>query len=200
MAYATAAELRTYSGIDSTAHDALLTLLIARAAATIDRYVGFSFEAATTTTRRFDSADLRNGGNVSGRALWLDGWLYSVTSITNGNGVAVAAASYYTEPRNAAPYYALTLKRSTSLVWEADSNDDTPNAISIVGRWAYSLTAPADITHATLRMALWYYRQRDSSTDMDRPMLAEGVTIMPSQLPKDVLDILDAYRWRGGRP
>jgi len=61
---------------------------------------------------------------------------------------------------------------------------------------ASNTTAPVDIVHATLRLALWYYRQRDSSTDMDRPMLAEGVTILPSMIPADVVAILDAYRWR----
>jgi len=197
MAYTTAAELRNYAGILASVDDGLLGTLIARAQASIDRYVGFSFEAAADSTRYFDASSTRAGGHVDGRTLLFDTWACALTSVTNGNATAVAAASYVTEPRNGSRYYGIKLLSSTGLVWEAKSTtDDVEKAITVVGKWAWSLTAPADIVHATLRLGLWYYRQRDSSTDMDRPMLAEGVTILPSMIPADVVAILDAYRWR----
>jgi hypothetical protein len=197
MAYATVAQLRDYAGIEDDRHDALLALFIARAQVVIDRHVGFSFEASADSTRYFDSSDTRKGGHVDGRLLLFDTWCSSITSVTNGDATVITSAYYVTEPRNGSRYYGIRLLTSSGYTWEAKSTtDDVEKAITIVGKWAYSTTAPADITHAALRLALWYYRQRDSSTDLDRPMLAEGVTILPSQVPADVLAILDSYRWR----
>lgn len=197
MAYTTAVLLREYADIADVRHDALLTLLIARAQALIDGYVGFSFEAAADSTRYFDAASTRNGGHVDGRTLLFDTWCCSITSVTNGDATAVAAASYVTEPRNGARFYGIKLLSSTGLAWEAKSTtDDAEKAITVVGKWAWSTTAPADIIHATLRLGLWLYRQRDSSTDMDRPILAEGVMVLPGQIPADVLRVLDQYKWR----
>lgn len=192
MAYATIALLKQYAGIDDGKHDVLLTSLIERAQAAIERYVGFSFEASADTTRTFDSK-----ASVDGRTLWFDTWCCEITTVTNGDSTVIAATDYATEPRNDAPYYAITLLGSSGYTWASDDDGNPEDAISITGRWAYSTAAPADIEHITLRLALWMYRQRDNSTDLDRPMLAEGVTILPAMLPKDVLDVLDAYRWRG---
>ena len=196
MAYVTVTQLQEYAGIEDDRHNGLLALLIERAQAHIEREVGFSFEASADTTRNLSAASIYRGGNVDGLTLYFPTWLYSITSITNGNSVAVASTEYVTLPRTA-PYYGVRLKVSKSLRWELDANNDADDAIAIVGRWTYSTSAPADIQHACLRLALWYYRQRDSSTDMDRPLLAEGVTILPSSIPADVTAILSAYRWRG---
>jgi hypothetical protein len=195
MAYATLAELRQYAGISGTDHDALLTSLIARAQAKIDEHCGFSFEASSDTARTFDAARYPDG-DTYGLALYFDTWCASITSIVNGDGTTITSSYYVTQPRNSGPYYAIKLKDSSGYVWEADSNDDTEDAITVTGRWAYTTTAPAQITHACLRLALWYYRQRDNSTDLDRPLLAEGVTLLPSAIPGDVLEILDHYAWR----
>ena len=196
MAYTTNTELKTYAGITEVVHDTLLTSLISRAQATIDAYVGFSFEAAADSTRYFDAASVRAGGHVDGRLLTFDTWCCSITSVTNGDGDTVAATYYVTEPRNGSRYYGIKLLASSGLSWESQSDGDAEKAITVVGKFAWSTTAPADIVHATLRLALWYYRQRDSSTDLDRPMLAEGVTILPSMIPADVTRILDQYKWR----
>ena len=170
---------------------------IARAQAYIDQYEGFTFEASADSTRYFDAASIRRGGNVEGLRLYFKDWICATpTTVTNGDTTVIASTYYVKEPRNAAPYYAITLLGSSGYTWEGKSSGDTENAITVVGKFAYSTTAPADIVHATLRLSLWYYRQRDSSTDLDRPMLAEGVTILPSQIPADVTAILDAYKWR----
>lgn len=196
MAYATAADLKLYAGIEANADDGLLTLLLARAQAAIDARVGFAFEASNDTTRYFDASSTQLGGHVYGRLLLFDTWCASITSVTNGDGTVIASTYYVTEPRNGSRYYGIKLLESSGYSWEAQSDDDTEKAITIVGKWAWSTTAPADIKHACLRLALWYYRQRDNSTDLDRPLLAEGVTIMPSQMPADVERILAAYAWR----
>lgn len=73
--------------------------------------------------------------DVSGSALYLDDDLLSATTVTNGDAVAVSSSNYVTEPRNETPYYALTLKGSSGLVWTYST--DAENAISIAGVWGY---------------------------------------------------------------
>jgi hypothetical protein len=80
--------------------------------------------------------------------------------------------------------------------WEFDDSD---SEISVAGTWGYSATAPADITHAYVRLAAFIYRQKDTSADIDRPLVTgDGVTIMPSGLPSDVQKLLDRYKRRIG--
>ena len=196
MAYATVVQLQGYAGIKDDIHNGLLALLIERAVARIDERAGFSFEAVADSTRYLDASDWP-GGAVYGPTLYFDTWCASLTTVTNGDGTVIASTYYATLPRNTGPFYAIKLLSSSGYAWEDDSSGDPENAISIAGRWAYATAVPADIQHATLRLALWYYRQRNSSTDMDRPLLAEGVLVMPSQMPKDVTEIIDTYRWRG---
>ena len=191
MAYVTVTELQQYAKISSDDDNSLLQSLVNQAVAYVEDYVGFSFEAAADTTRYLDADEA-----VAGRSLYFGAWCAALTTVTNGDGTEIASDYYVTQPRNSGPYYAIKLLTSSGYVWENDDNGDPENAISIAGRWAWSTSPPTDIKHATLRLALWYYRQRDNSSDMDRPLLAEGVTILPAQIPKDVTEILDRYRWR----
>lgn len=184
--YCTLSELKAYLGIGSEDDDTLLTDLIERAQAMIESYCGRVFETASDSTRVFDAAR-----DVEGRALVLDADLCQITSITNGDGLVVAANEYVTEPRNDAPYRAIVLKSGADTAW---TYDDTPeNAISITGRWAYSVSAPADITHACIRLAAYLYRQKDNPADGAR-VTAEGVVLVASRLPPDVVDVLGRYR------
>src|SRR5690606_34370464 len=114
MTYASLADLHTYLDIPTgnTTHDTLLTACLARAQAYVDAWCNRTFEAATDTTRHFDARE-----DVDGRRLWLGADLCAVTSITNGDGVALATSDYVTEPRNSAPYYALKLRSDSDAAW-----------------------------------------------------------------------------------
>jgi hypothetical protein len=191
MAYTTAANVRTYLGETSTADDQLLTTLIARAQAYIDRHCNRTFEAAQDSTRYFDA--LADVGGEHNRSLLLDADLCQITSITNGDGAAVASTEYTTVPRNSTPWYELQLKRGSDVAWTYD--DDPEDALVIVGRWAYSVTAPADVAHACERLTVFLYRQKDSNADVDRPQqTAEGTWLMPMAMPKDIALLLAPYR------
>lgn len=187
--YTDAASLKLYLGIASatTADDTLLGLLIARAQQAIDSLCKRTFEASADTTRTFDAVC-----DVRGRSLWLNADLCAVTTVTNGNG-SVLTTEYVTEPRSTTPYWALTLKRTSGLAWTySDSPED---AIRITGRWAYSVTAPADIQHACIRLAGWFYRQKEGQGVDDRPLSTPGgVTILPSALPRDIRELLRPYK------
>ena len=187
MAYCSLAQLKAYVGATDNDDDALLTDCITRAEAVIDRATKRRFEATADSTRTFDAQQ-----DVAGRTLYLDADLCAITSITNGDGAAITALQVVSEPRNHAPYYALTLKASTGLAWTYET--DPEDAISVTGRWAYSTTPPADIEQACVRLAAWLYRQKDSSSDLDRPMVSmDGATLLPAQIPADVQRMLQPY-------
>ena len=186
MAYTTPADCKAYMGIIASTDDTLIGNLITRATAIINNYTGRVFEAETAT-KYFDHDD------VEGRELYLFGYdLLTITTLTNGDGTVIASANYRLEPRNETPKWIVRLDENTT--WEFDDSD---SEISIAGTWGYSATVPADIAHASIRLVTFLYRQKDTSADVDRPLVTgDGVTIMPTNLPADVKSILDPYRRR----
>ena len=182
MAYATVAELKTYLGISGTADDALLSDLLDRATAAIEAYTGRSF-SATTETRTYGVED------IDDNALLLDGWLLSVTSVTDGSGDAIPSGGYILLPRNAGRYYAVRLKSDYD--WECTDEDDE---VSIAGTWGWSASPPADIIHACIRLAAYYYRQKDAQTFDVTAFPEAGIITVPRGIPADVRQILDRYR------
>lgn len=186
MPYCTNTNVKDYGNVTSSDDDTLLTTLIARAQQIIDSRCDQTFEASADTTRYFDAIlDVSEGKRI----LYLDAPLCQITSITNGDGLTVASSKYVTEPRNRTPWHEIRLKFNSDVVW---TFDETPeDAISVVGRWAYSITPPADIVHACIRLTWWLYKQRDTANDLDRPQMSpSGVMIMPIRLPKDVEALL----------
>lgn len=187
MAYASTATLKTYLGISETTDDTLLGTLLTAAQAMIDAHCRQTFEAAADTTRYFDPTQ-----DVQGRTLFLDMPLSAITSVTNGDSVAVTSGQYVKEPRNGSPWYRLTLKSDTAVAWTYTSAPE--NAIAIVGKWAYSESAPADIAQTTVRLAAYLYRQRDNTSDLDRTIaVGSNAMLLPSTLPKDIVTLLRPY-------
>lgn len=191
MAYTTLAAVKAYLSIPTTTDDALLTELIARAQGILEAQTARIFEASIDSTKRFDA--LRDVSDDR-RTLYVKPDLAQITSITNGDDATVASTAYVLEPRSA-PYYALRLKASSGVAWTYAT--DPEDAISIVGRWAYSVNAPTDIQQACIRLAGWLYHQKDTAADIDRPMVTpEGSTLLPGRLPADVLAIIEPYKRR----
>lgn len=194
MPYTTAAAVKSYLGITSSSDDALLTTLISSAQAAIDTYTHRTFEAATDTTKYFDAED-----DTSESYTMLD-WtpygldLAQITSIVNGDGVTIPASAYVLEPRHYPPYYGVKLKVSSGLYFEYDNDSDHENAVAVTGRWAYSITAPADVVHACIEIASLFYKQRDSNTDALRPIIAGNATILPIGLSTQSREILNNYK------
>jgi hypothetical protein len=183
MAYATLDQLKAYLGITLVDDDDLLTDFLERAQARIDRATGRTFEAGADTTLYFDAS------SVYGADLYLQFPLVEVTSITNGDGVGIPVDDVQPVPYNVKPWHMLRFKGSSSAAWVA-----SPALIAVTGKWAYSEQAEPDIQQATLRLAAWFYRQKDNHADMDRAQVVGDVTIMPAQLPQDVTDLLFPYR------
>jgi len=183
----TTTEFKLYKNIQGGSDDTLIGTFIAQAQQMVETHTGRVFEAIANTTRYFD-AEL----NIDGNLLYFDRDLYSINSITNGDGVVIAAGEYVTEPRNGPPFYAIRLKGSSTVAWTF--TNDAENAIAISGKWAYSETVPEDVKWATLRLASYLYEQRKNAGDLDRPVvISNNVTMLPARLPKDVADTLIHY-------
>jgi len=186
MAYTTTVAVKTYLGITGSGDDTLIDGLVTYAQQIIDSYTHRMFEAGSDSTRNFDAVR-----DVEGRWLHLDEDLAAITTVTNGDSTVVASTKYVTEPRNETPYYALKLKLDSDLVWTySDANED---AISIVGKWAYSEAAPDDIVHVAIRLTAWLYQQKDAPFERTAtPSL--GIVTVPADLPRDIKMLLEPYR------
>lgn len=190
MAYADVATLKQYLGNTTNSDDALLAALLARAQKAIDSHTRRTFEASADSTKYFDCAP----PYVHGRYLHVSevGDLCAITTITNGNGSTVAASAYVLEPRNGTPYRAIKLKDNSTISWTYSSTPE--NAISIAGKWAYSTSAPDDIVHACIRLAAFYYKQKDAGTFDTVAVPEAGIITVPQGMPRDVQIILRPYR------
>ncbi len=186
--YASEDDLKTYLGIASTEtdDDELLLQLILASQGMIERRTGRVFEAESNTSRTFDAID-----DVDGDTLWFDEDLYSVNSVTNGDGTTVTSAQYVTEPRNRTPYYAIKIRSDASIAWTY--SDYPENAITISGKWAYSARPPAEIRQACIRLSSYLFHQKDNALDLDRTFVAGGVTVLPAAIPRDIDIMLHPY-------
>ena len=189
MAYAQVADVKLYRGIASTEtdDDTLIATLIDAAQSAIDNYCDRTFDYTITSTRYYDAVE-----DVDGRRLFLDAECAQIVTITNGDSTTVASTSYVTVPHNSTPYREIVLKSDSSVAWTYDSSHE--DAITIRGRWAYGMTIPAAIQQAAIRLAAYFYAQKDSQV-FDVTMFPDaGVMTVPQGIPRDVQQLLAPYR------
>jgi hypothetical protein len=186
MAYCTISDVKSYLDIDSDADNTLIGELVEASQQMIDQFTRRTFEAEADTTRYFDYSE----ECIDGYDLLLDADLCDITTVTNGDSVVVASGERTTLPRNDTPYYAIRLLSDSGVVWTYD--DEWMDAISVVGKWAYSETAPNDVKRAAVRMASYMYRQKDAQM-YDVTAVEAGVVVKPLGIPLDVRMILKPY-------
>lgn len=183
MAYAELSELRAYLGVESNDDDALLQGFLATAQALIDKHTGRIFEASADEARTFDEYD------VAGDTLLFGADLCVVTSVDEDGSILSRNDDYMTRPRIDADAPFWGLRRMDNAAWTTDGD------IVVTGRWSYSVTAPDDIRHATVRLAAYLYRQKDNAAgDLDRTVIVGGTTILPAVFPGDIDRMLRPYR------
>jgi len=199
MAYCAASDVIALGNFKTTDSVPIIAALIPRADAIIDKYTGRDFDASSDSVTRYYDFD----ESVVGDTLFLDEDFVSITSVTSGHSgttdnsaSAWSASDYFTLPKNDNPKYAVVVRANSPKDWSTQSsNGDTEYTIAVAGVAGYSTSAPADIVQASVRLTYWMYKQRESDADLDRPLLtADGVTIMPSRLPADVVEILNRYK------
>ena len=194
MTYTDGTSVKAYLSITGTADDALIGTFVSQAQKIVESYTQRVFDGSGTSARYFDAVV-----DVDDHTLLFDEDVYSIVSVKNradsATPVTIGTSGYVTLPTNRKPYYGIRLLTSGNNEW--DYEEDPERGILVTASWRYSESAPADIVHATTRLAAFLYRQKDSSADLDRPLLTgEGVTILPSQIPHDVRQILEPYRKR----
>lgn len=188
MAYVLTADLKTYLGISNTDDDTLLGTLITVAQKIIETYTQRDFEVGADSTRYFTP-----GRDTDEGVLYFDEDLAQApTTVTNGDGIVVTSAQYALLDRNRTPYRAIKLLSATGLYWTYQNNPE--DAISILGRWGWSVTPPDDIVQAAKRLASWLYRGKDSQTFEGTAFSELGVIRVRQDLPTDVKALLDPYR------
>lgn len=207
MAYVTIEEVMQEMDILSEDVDeVLLQRKIDSAQNIIENVTNRRFEASADETRLIDCIE---GETVDGRTLFIPYDICEITTILNGDedNTEVTVDEYVTEPRlrtvsggssvmpavhDAWPWYAVRLKFSANKSW--DYTDDQEEAISITGRWAFSITPPAAIKDATIRLSDWLYHQKDNLDDREENTTGtDGILLMMSDLPSDVQSRLMRY-------
>lgn len=186
MAIVTLSQVKDYVKISAstTQDDALIDRLITAAQTAIESYTRRRFEP-TTATKLYDERATR------GDTLFLDDDLLSVTSLVDGMGRTLTPSDYRLEPRNHPPYSMVRALETVGETWVFDVDGE----VAITGTWGWSATPPSDVVQATIRLTAWLYRQRDTSADQDRPIASDsGMLIMPSAMPKDIMQMIAPYR------
>lgn len=190
--YASLLDLRDYlSSTDllGTINDGLLQDSLDLAENEINDYTrrNFAGTAGTYYVNRYSQRSVRD------QALYLTQDLYSLSSVTNGDGNVIPVGSAWLEPRNSGPPYRMVrLKSSNVWVWNTDSD------VIIAGTFGFSTVAPAAIVRATVRLAAWHYRAKDLGIGDSTGMNDAGEVQYPQGMPQDVKQILSPYRSKTG--
>lgn len=185
--YCTLEQVKNYLHIGSNSDDALLAGLISTASALIDDRCG-RFFSAQVGTRYYDAI----GPHVAGHMLLLDEDLLSVTQIVNGDGSLVPIDKVMLRPINRLPYFGISIRQESGIRWTYDDNPE--GAIAVTGTWGHSASPPPAVQHATMRLTVWLYRQRDMGGEaIDLEVSERGVSVAPARLPQDVMDILHPF-------
>ena len=195
MAYLTVKELKRYLDLTGSADDVLLTNLISKAQRWVESFTNRQFEVTSDSTRYIDAVGL----HIEGNRLYIAdmGDIYSITTVTNGDGVEVTSTEYTTYPKTLTqqePVYQSIriLSNTTSKYWTW--TDDWENAISITGKWGYSASPPEDVKQATRQIVAYLYRQKDAQVFDVTAIPDAGVIQIPQGIPRTARLILEHYR------
>lgn len=186
MAYASLADLKTYLGAGTIKDDTLLADLLTRAQKAIETFCDRTFESSEATR-------YYNAGDILGSNLYTGKDLLEITTLTNGDGSGIDSDSYVLLPRNEGPPYKI-IRLKSSYCW---SFTDSDSEIEVGGTWGFATAAPSDIEHATLRLAAYFYRQKDAQVFDTTAMPDIGMIQVPQGIPRDVRIILTPYRKLG---
>ena len=187
--YATLEEYKAWAKVDSSdsADDLVLEDLIEEASRDLDRGTARRFYASTET-RNFDHPP-------QGRTLKLGTDLLSVTTLTNGDDVVIAASDYILLPANESPKYAIKLKQSSTVGWTLDSSGNSEQVIAVAGSWGYIATTPKDINIACMAIAKSQDQKRSGqNVGGTATITAAGVVISPEGFPRYAADVIRKYK------
>lgn len=190
MAYATLADLKEELGADFAGDNGQLRNKINDAETFINGQTNRTFEAVTRT--RYYSREARDRFDSSIIHI-NDDDLLTIATLLNGDASAtpILAASYWLLDRNdGPPFHAIQLTNASGVSWEWD----TDGWVTITGGWGYAANAPNDIRRATIRMAAFFYRKKDSQVFETTAIPEAGVITVPTGTPVDVIALIKRYK------
>lgn len=177
--------------------DAVLERIIEDVSRRIDGHCARQFFVSGSAARYYSVPE------DGARELWLDDDLYGLTSITNGDGAAVATGQYYLWPRNAGAKAAVVLTEGGSTSWAPDANGNTEGVITVSGSWGYVDRAGTDaralrIVDATRRAAVAWavdeYKNRFGAASQVSTVTAARALLSQDGVPANVANALEPYR------
>lgn len=197
--YCTREEVRAFGKFkdDQTQYDDLLDDLIDRVSALMNNKIGRIIVPDADATHYFTQdaiADCAYDGGIQMGDLILDDTLLSVTTLTNGNGDAIASSEYFLMPRSFERKSYIRIKEASTVSWEFD----TDGYIAVAGRWGYSAAIPEDVRQAAIEMVLYcYHRAGDSLMQADRPQQSmDGTRYLPIAWTMFGKEVYEYYRRR----
>ena len=200
MAYITTAQLKSYLGITVSTDDTELGYIPDRVTAAIDSYCHRHFEpesahgpAASHTHYFTPMLETQGGDLLDWYTLNLNHDLAELTSITNGDGTAIAAGDVVLLPLNTVPTNMIRIKSASGKFWTWNGSPE--GAVQVAGKWSYSLDIPADVKAAALRWGAHLYRLRTGATSVpaDITISADGSAFASNRIPSDVAQLLRPY-------
>jgi len=190
--YASLLDLRDYLSPGNSLgsyNDGLLQDSLDEAESAINDYTrrNFAGTAGTVYVNRFSQHFVQN------QAMYLQNDLHTLVSLTNGDSQNIPVGSVWLEPRNAGPPYRLLRLHSAYVyVWNTDSD------VIVAGTFGFSTVAPAAISRASVELAAWYFRLKDSGPTEATGLSAAGEVVYPKSIPDHILGKLLPYRSRSG--
>jgi hypothetical protein len=171
----------------NTTDDSVIERMVEQASRLIDNICGGRTFYARTETRYFDTP--------ADRSLFVDDDLLTITTLTNGDATTISNTEYKLHPLNDTAKVEIRLKESSTISWEADSNDNTEGVISVAGTWGYSSSAPHDIRGVCEQITVNAYKARYGQNNSGAATItAAGIMLTSDDVPRSVYAVLARYR------
>lgn len=187
--FGTSGTIMQGGGTITADQQALLGSAILEAESAIDDYTRRTFVGVPGThyLNRYEQ------DNVRGPAFYINTDIFSLTSITNGDGQNIPVGSVWLEPRNEGPpYRVVRLKSSYAWTWNTDSD------VILAGTFGYGTVPPQAIVGATKELAAYLYRLKDTGPGGVTGFTEGGEATYPPGMPDTIKVLLSPYRSRSG--
>lgn len=189
MTYPATSDLKTYLSISSSSEDTFLGTLLDGAKNFCEQYTGRVFVSASSAK----SFPVRRP-YVTGRGLILSTFqeFTALTSITNGDGVAVNVTTELDKHPIDAPYYQIRLRIHAGKMF-TDGGSSTP--IAVTATWGYSASCPKAVFDAIVELAANMYRRRSTGAAGAAQFVgSQGIAVQPADVPATVMSVFDLFR------
>lgn len=128
--YATLTDYKSYHTITSTdlTDDAVINQLLEGASRLLDSKTGRKFYP-TIETLKYDLPKTP--------ILYVEDDLLELTTLTNGDNTTISSANYFLHSPNATPYWGVELNTTSNITWQANTNGNEKQVISILGLFGF---------------------------------------------------------------